>query len=261
MNTLLIIYSFIFGICIGSFLNVCIYRLPREISIITPRSHCPFCGTQIKGYDNIPIISYFILLGRCRACHIFISPRYLLVEFLTGLIAIYTFLKFGFTFTAFIYFIFISSLIVVTFIDLKYQIIPDEISIGGIFLGFFLSFFNSNITYLSSLKGIILGGAILLIIRGVGNIIFKIKNSGISTETMGLGDVKLLAMIGAFLGVEPILFILVVSSFIGSIVGIIGVLLKGKKKIPYGPFLAIASFIYIFWGKEILSIYYKVFFS
>jgi len=246
---------FIFGACIGSFLNVCIYRLPLKKSIVFPGSACPKCGHKLSCFENIPIISYLFLKGRCSKCKTKISFIYPLVEILTALFALFLWIKFGLTISFFIYFIFVCALIVITFIDINYRIIPDVISLPGIVFGFISSFFLPNISWLDSLLGILLGGGILYIVTW--GYYLATKKIG-----MGGGDIKLLAMIGSFLGWESIPFVIFISSLTGSLVGITYILIKkrGKNyKIPFGPFLAFGALVHLFFSDEILTIYYKLF--
>jgi len=242
---------FILGAAIGSFLNVCIYRLPRGISLISPSSHCPLCKAVIKWYTNIPLIGYFLLRGKCHSCHSNISLRYPFIELLTGLAFVSTFNTHGPTLVSLIYFMLIASLIVIAWIDIDFYIIPDVISIPGILIGFLSSVFILNLNWLDSLIGIALGGGSLLSVA----IIYKlIKNK----EGMGMGDVKLLAMIGAFLGWRPIIFIIFASSFLGSIIGATYLIFSkedSSKQIPFGPFISIATILYIFFGKQIINLY------
>jgi len=242
------LFYVLLGAIVGSFLNVCIVRLPREESILFPRSRCRACQTPLPFFDLIPIVSYLWLWGRCRYCDERISPEYPIVEGLTAFFAWVTFDEFGFNATGISYFFFISSLIVVTFIDLHHRIIPDTISIGGIVLGFLLSFYFLPIHYLDSLFGILLGGGLLLLLA-YGY--FKAPKR----EGMGGGDIKLAAMIGAYLGYKNIFVVLMVSSVLGSLWGLSLVLFKKqnlKQAIPYGPFLAAAAAITLFYGEHIL---------
>ena len=243
---------FIFGICLGSFLNVCICRLPGSNSIINPaRSICPNCKNFIKFYDNIPILSYLWLKGRCRHCGFSIAFRYLLVELLGGFFALCTYFKFGITIEAFVYYALILSLIVITFIDIDHQIIPDVITLPGIPIFFFASFALAAITYKDSLLGILVGGGSLLLIAETYNRLTK-------KEGMGGGDIKLLAMIGAALGWEGVLFTIFMGSAIGTLIGITLMLRthKGLKlAIPFGPFLSMGAISYIFFGSSIINWY------
>ncbi|MEE8136952.1 MAG: prepilin peptidase [Thermodesulfobacteriota bacterium] len=264
----LYILSFILGSIIGSFLNVCIYRLPREESIVYPGSHCTSCKKSISFYHNIPILSYIFLGGRCSHCNSKISFSYPLVEILSGLLFVATLWKFGMILDTLFYLLFISGLIVITFVDLKHMIIPNVITYPGILVGIlynalttnwqnslelvsnfsfgFQNFFEllNEVPILDSLFGVILGGGILLLIAYTYEIIRK-------RQGMGMGDVKLLALIGAFLGWQGVFFVIFLSSILGSIVGLsIIITRKGDLKyaLSFGPFLSIAAIIYIFTG-------------
>ncbi|MDH3356731.1 MAG: prepilin peptidase, partial [Desulfobacteraceae bacterium] len=165
VNVLFVSLVFMFGMCIGSFLNVCIFRLPSSTSIINPsRSFCPQCNSAIQFYDNIPVVSYLWLKGRCRNCEAPISLRYPLVELMTGILAIAILFMFGLTLEGVIYFVFISSLLVITFIDIDHKIIPDIISLPGIPIGLAASFVLPAMTFKSSLLGLLVGGGSLLIV-------------------------------------------------------------------------------------------------
>ena len=249
------IIIFIFGLCIGSFMNVCIFRLPLSKSIVTPRSMCPGCNSLISAYDNIPVISYILLRGKCRNCKISISPRYPLVEIISGLTALAVFMRFGISSEGLIYFAFISALVVITFIDIDHRIIPDTISLPGIPAGFLLaSLLLPSMNYKSSLAGILTGGGSLLAVAWIYNLITK-------KEGMGGGDIKLLAMIGAFTGWKGVLFTIFVASATGTLSGI-AVMLKTQKDmklaVPFGPFLSIGAILYIFFGTSLISWYFRL---
>jgi leader peptidase (prepilin peptidase) / N-methyltransferase len=245
------IVSIIFGALIGSFLNVCTFRLPKEESIVWPGSHCPHCKGPIKFYDNIPLISYMSLKGRCRYCHSPISFQYPLIEGITALGSLILFMKFGLSLSYLFYFSFVAALIVITVIDLYHQIIPDVISLPGIGVGLLASLIIPQITFLNSLIGILLGGGSLFLVATVYQWLFK-------REGMGGGDVKLLAMIGAFLGWKSVILTILLSSLIGSVTGIIMMVLKGKDfkyAIPFGPFLSLGAVVALFYGDEIVNWY------
>jgi len=237
-------FAFIFGAAIGSFLNVCIFRLPAKTSIIKPASRCPHCLHPLRLYDNIPLISFIFLRGKCRDCGTAISWRYPLVELITALFALLLFLKFGLTLNFFTFFIFTAVLIVITFIDLDHQIIPDILTLPGIPLFFLAAIFIVGLPWREALIGLLIGGGVLLAIALVYEFIAK-------REGMGGGDIKLLAMIGGFFGWKSLIFILLVSSFTGAVVGITAMIIKGKDMkyaVPFGPFLSAAAIAYIFWG-------------
>jgi leader peptidase (prepilin peptidase)/N-methyltransferase len=261
------IFVFIFGSVIGSFLNVCIYRIPRDSSIVFPSSHCPSCGSPIKFYDNIPILSYIILMGRCRACKAKISARYPLVEFLNGVLYVLTLYKFGSDsiWTVLAYFIFLSALIVITFIDIDFQIIPDSITLPGIPVALILGsilmpdpfegfgyFQNSQpLGFKASLIGMISGGGFFYLVAVLGKALLK-------KDAMGGGDIKMMAMVGALMGWKSVILTTFLASLLGSIIGILLIAVKGREwgsRIPFGPYLALGSVITLFYGHELLMWY------
>jgi len=242
---------FILGLIVGSFSNVCIYRIPRNESIIYPASHCPKCRSKIKPFDNIPLLSYILLKGRCCNCKSKISLQYPIVEFLTGLTYLTIYLIYGLSIQSLIYIILSSALIIIAFIDLNQQIVPDIISLPGIVIGFIISFFVPYISFINSAIGVLVGGGIILIIGMAGSIIFK-------KEAMGGGDVKLAAMIGAFLGWKYIIISLFLGFFTGALAGIFLIVAKIKSRedmVPFGPFIVLGSFITLLWGEKIISWY------
>lgn len=246
-----IILLYILGLIVGSFSNVCIYRIPRNESIIYPASHCPKCSTTILAKDNIPLLSYILLKGRCRNCGSRISIKYPVVEFLTGLIYVIIYLIYGFSIQFLIYLILLSVLTIITFIDLNEKIVPDVITLPGIVIGLILSFFVPYISFINSALGVVIGGGIILIIALAGFAIFK-------KEAMGGGDIKLAAMIGAFLGWRYIIISLFLGFFLGALTGIILILSKTKKRedaIPFGPFIVLGSIITLLWGGKIITWY------
>ncbi len=246
-----IVLIFILGLIVGSFSNVCIYRIPRNESIVYPASHCPKCRSNISPKDNIPLLSFILLKGRCRNCKSKISIQYPIVELLTGLIYLIIYLIFGLSIQTLIYIILSSALIIIAFIDLNEQIVPDVISLPGIVVGFIISFFAPYILFINSALGVLIGGGIILIIGLAGSVIFK-------KEAMGGGDVKLAAMIGAFLGWRYIIISLFLGFFLGALAGIILIMSKIKSRedaIPFGPFIVLGSFITLLWGEKIISWY------
>jgi leader peptidase (prepilin peptidase)/N-methyltransferase len=243
-------FAFIFGAVIGSFLNVCIFRIPAKTSIIKPPSQCPHCHHPIRFYDNIPIISFIVLRSKCRDCGGKISWRYPLVELITAVLSLLLFLKFGLTLIFLTFFIFTAVLIVITFIDLDQQIIPDVLTLPGIPIFFLLAIFVVKIPWLEALIGLLIGGGVLFAIAFVYELLTK-------REGMGGGDIKLLAMIGGFLGWKSLIFILLFSSFSGAIVGITAMIIKKqdmKYAVPFGPFLSAAAVAYLFWGDAFMHV-------
>jgi leader peptidase (prepilin peptidase)/N-methyltransferase len=255
---------FIVGLLVGSFLNVCIYRVPRRKSIVSPPSACPNCGSKIKPWHNIPVLSYILLGGRCAYCGAGISVRYPLIELLNALLYVATLYRFGVRPSdpyigilpmeqSFLIMALISAFIVVTFIDLEHQIIPDGITLPGIVLGLILGplvLRNPAIPwhtgFVNSLLGMVVGGGAFYII------------AVLSRGGMGGGDIKLIAMIGAFLGWEAVLLTIFVGSLFGAVVGIWLMVFKGMKRktpIPFGPFLVAGAMAAIFCGPAFLSWY------
>ena len=262
---------FTFGAVVGSFLNVCIHRMPLDQSIVTPPSHCPHCNERIRWADNIPLFSYLVLGGKCRKCSATISPRYFLVELLTAVLFLLMWLKLTVwaepaphgvyeLLKAPIYWMVIAGLIVATFIDFEHYIIPNEITFGGIIVGLLVSVAYPPLMDASSIPaplvrsvlGVLVGGLTLLVVATVGELIFR-------KEAMGMGDVKFLAAIGAFFGWQSTLFTIFVSSLLGGVIGLI--LVVGSKKgwqsrIPYGPYIALGALLWMYCGNEIMKWYW-----
>ena len=246
---------FLAGAAIGSFLNVCIYRLPREQSVINPsRSYCPHCKHLIAWFNDIPLVSYLVLRARCRHCHKPIHWRYPVVEAASGLLTVAVLQRFSDTpVVGFIYLIFVWGLLVSSFIDLEHQIIPDEISLGGLVVGLLASTAYPPLHGMSSpwqslwysAMGAVAGGGSIYLIGLLGNFIFR-------RESMGGGDVKLLAMVGSILGWKLTLLAFFIAPFFGSVVGIILKVREGAEIIPYGPFLSLGSIVALLWGDRIL---------
>lgn len=250
--------ALLFGLLIGSFLNVCIWRMPRSQSVAWPASHCPSCSKSIRWHDNVPVLAWFWLGGKCRFCPARIPIRYPIVEALGGLAGFAAFWCWDgpYAFAAAVIF---WALIVVTWIDWEHQIIPDEISVGGIVAGLAFSFFfpvwvagpegaAGWTALLRSAAGLLLGGGILYLMAEIGERVFK-------KEAMGGGDVKLLAAIGAFFGWKGVLFVLFAGSVAGSVAGLAVKRAFKKEAIPFGPYLALGTVLHMFWGEAILSWY------
>jgi len=241
---------FIIGLVIGSFLNVCIYRIPRGMSIVYPPSSCPACGKRIKWYDNIPVFSYIVLKGRCRFCKGKISPIYPVVELLTAFYSLLIYLKFGITVNTAFYLIFGYILIVASFIDFFHYIIPDSLTLSLAFVGIVYGLVNHELVH--SIIGLVFGFVLLYVVAVLGKAVFK-------KEAMGGGDIKLLAAVGTFVGVKGVMFTLFAASFFGSFVGIILIAsgnAKMSQKIPFGPYLSLSAIIYIFVGAKLITKFY-----
>ena len=254
-QTVILMFSIFFGFILGSFLNVCIYRIPIKKSIIKPPSSCPLCGTGINFYDNIPVVSWLVLRGRCRNCYGHISVRYPAVEAIAGIISLALFLRYGLTLSYFLDLTFMLALIVVSFIDFDHMVIPDVISIPGIIVGVIASFLLPDLKWTASLIGIVAGGGILFITA----FMFE-KITG--KEGMGGGDIKLLAMIGAWLGWKLLPVIILIAALTASICGGLLMLLSKKDsqtRIPFGPFLSYAAIACFFFGNDIMAWYIQKF--
>ncbi len=252
---------FIFGALVGSFLNVCILRIPASASIVRPPSRCPACGAPIAFYDNVPLLSYLFLRGRCRACAAAISPQYFAVEFLTAALAVALFLRFGASPAFLVYFVFTAALIVVSFIDLRIQIIPDVISLPGMVVGVIACLLHrpwptEHLSLppspLDSILGVLIGGGVLYLVAWL-------YESATGTEGMGGGDIKLLGMIGAFLGWPGVPLALFFASLVGALMGMVLMAATGKGlklKIPFGPFLCLGALAYLFFGRWLVENYF-----
>lgn len=250
---------FLFGACIGSFLNVCIYRIPREESVVMPRSHCPHCNHLIAWYDNIPFLSYLALRARCRHCGARISMRYFLVEGLVATLFLLVWLTYGLDARTPIYWLIVSGLVLGTFVDFEHMIIPDRVTLGGVVAGLVLSPLVPSLhraaTAWGGLKaaliGMVLGAGILFLVGVLGKLVF-------CRDAMGMGDVKLLGGLGALLGWRAVLFIIMTSSLLGSLVGVTMIVARRRQwqsRIPYGPYLALSAIIWILWGFHWWDLY------
>jgi leader peptidase (prepilin peptidase)/N-methyltransferase len=248
----MIAFSVVLGLIVGSFLNVCIYRIPRNLSIVSPGSACPSCKEPIQPWDNIPVFSYIFLRGRCRNCGEKISARYPAVELLNGLLYAAVFLRFGPGWHLPFFFAFVSAMIVITFIDLEFQIIPDVITLPGIVIGLAAAEFliadcfasQTMLGFVDSLIGFLAGGAVFYLI------------AILSRGGMGGGDVKMMAMVGAFTGWKGVFMTTLIGSVTGSLIGIGMMIFTGagrKTKVPFGPFLALGALITLFGGEEIFG--------
>jgi leader peptidase (prepilin peptidase)/N-methyltransferase len=266
---------FVFGLVFGSFLNVCIRRLPRHQSLVNPGSHCPRCLTPIHPWDNIPVLSYVLLRGRCRACHQPISPEYPLVELAAGLLFLGCYWQFGVTLSGAKWTLFCSMMLVLIFTDLHERLLPDRVTYFGLVAGLAFSPFTPEAdrfghwvlnvwfsvgaaTWLTRLTNAVMGAAVaggLLWLFAEGY--FRLRGR----EGMGLGDVKMMAMAGAFLGVRQAILMLLVGSILGSVAGGIAILVlrKGRDyELPFGTFLGIAGLFLIFAGGPLLHWYLSV---
>lgn len=245
----LTVFFFILGSLIGSFLNVVIYRWPREESVVSPRSKCPACEKGIPWYLNIPILGWVFLRGRAACCGVRINARYPLVEFLTGFLFALTFVFFGLSFQTLEYCLFVSMAVPCVFIDLDHYLLPDVLTLPGIAVGLAGSFVSDTRTFSSALFGVIIGGGLFWFMAWFYE---RYRNK----EGMGFGDVKLLAWLGALGGVSSVFFIVFVSSLLGTAAGLYMIAFKGRSRnsgLPFGPFLIFAAFLYFYFGEQIQS--------
>jgi leader peptidase (prepilin peptidase) / N-methyltransferase len=238
------------GMMLGSFMNVCIYRLPRGLSPVRPRSSCPSCGHVLSWYENVPVVSYLVLRGRCRACRASISPMYPIVEFITGAVFLAGYVWYGPTPLLIVRLVFAWAMIALFVIDLQHKILPNVITLPGIAVGV-LANALAGPGWVASLIGAAVGAGILF---AIAEVYYRVRHE----EGLGMGDVKMLGMIGAFLGWKLVLVTLVLSSFLGSIVGI-GVLIAKKESLkyalPFGTFLAAGALVAAVGGDAILNWY------
>ena len=254
-------FFFVFGSIIGSFLNVCIVRMPKEESVVSPRSRCVKCKKMIPWYDNVPLVSYIALGGKCKNCGVKFSFRYFLVEVLTGLTFVGFYLYYGLDILLLPYLFMTCCFIVATMVDFEHRIIPDEISVGGMCVGILMSLFIPEMHIVDvagknfflvrlhslglSLLGVLLGGGLIYAMGILGDFLFK-------KESMGGGDIKLLAMIGAFMGWQLAILTFFVAPLFGAVYGIVEKIRTDDNAIAYGPFLVLGALISLFCGDRIL---------
>jgi leader peptidase (prepilin peptidase)/N-methyltransferase len=262
------------GLIIGSFLNVCIYRIPRGESVVLPSSHCPACGSAIRPFDNVPVLSYIWLRGKCRSCKTAISFQYPAVELLNGAAYYFCALRWETEPAAFLNSAFLSFLIILVFVDYQHQILPDVLTIPGALAGFLLSTFQSRdlfsdqialylaatlrpsnpeqvLNWIGSALGVLAGGGILFVVSLVYRIVRK-------QQGLGMGDIKMMAMVGAFLGWRMALLTIFAGSFVGSLVGVFLILFRGRNlqtKLAFGTFLGIGAALSLFFGPSFLRWY------
>jgi leader peptidase (prepilin peptidase)/N-methyltransferase len=252
---------FLFGACWGSFLNVCIYRIPAELSVVKPRSRCPQCMTNLAWKDNIPIFGWILLGGKCRYCRTSISPRYPSIELLTALLFTWIWLRFPYDVLLIPYWLMIFGLLLATFVDIDEMWLPDRCTIGGMILGPLFSLLIPSLhgvesawpALVKSLVGMACGFGLFWAISVAGRLILK-------KDAMGFGDVKLMGALGAFLGPESIIFITFVASLVGAVVGITCIALgkrEAQGRIPFGPYLALAAIIWILGGSALWEAYVR----
>lgn len=260
---LLYFIIFIFGLCFGSFLNVIVYRLPKNISITSPPSRCPSCSYRLGIVELLPLLGYFILRGRCRNCNVRISPRYPLIEFATGILFVAVFYRFGLTLEFLFYLVLLYLLFAITQIDLEKRIVPNKLVAAGLIAGLLL-YLPQLISYLTpvnplfvaeraitdGLLGFLLGGGVMLVIMIV------------SRGGMGAGDIKLMAMIGFYVGLRGTALVMLLGFFFGALVGVSYIILgrlTRKDALPFAPYLALATLVEVFWGEQLWSFYINLY--
>lgn len=243
---------FALGLAIGSFLNVVIYRVPRKEKIGRSRSRCTHCGQKLRWYHNIPLFSYIALRGKCAFCHKSISIRYPIVELSNALLYLYFLWQFDLTADFAVFSLLGSALLAIFFIDLDFQIIPDLITLPGIIAGLAISLIPGGIGIKASFIGLLVGGGSLYLVALLGDWVFK-------KESMGGGDIKMAAMLGAFLGWQKVLLIFISSAFIGAVVSVAILIFSARMRenrvVPFGPFLAAAAVLAMCYGDRIISYY------
>ena len=235
---------FCFGLAVGSFANVCIHRLPRKESVVVPGSHCPACSAAVRPLDNIPVISYIVLGGKCRDCATRISPIYSVIETVTAVLLLAGFFKFGLSFDFMVYAAVAPALVIITAIDIEHQIIPDVITLPGIALG--LAVGTYTIGYADSLLGFFVGGGLFYLL------------AVLSKGGMGGGDIKYISAAGALLGWQKVLLVIFIGALLGSVVGVFQIAVQKKTRkslIPFGPFLATSTLITLFYGNSLIRLY------
>lgn len=269
------VFVFALGLVIGSFLNVCILRIPVGKSIVLPPSACPQCGTPIRPYDNIPVISYVFLRGKCRGCKTRISPMYPLVELLTAVLFFGCYRAFGLTIDTLKWSVFSAIMTVLVFTDLRERILPDVVNFVGLALGLIFSLFVRSsdgtarfvayfvfprlqsvraISVLDAILGAIAGGGLLWLVMEA---YFRLRHR----EGMGLGDVKMMVMVGAFLGLKRTMLTIFAGSLLGTLLGIAFILARGKKsdyELPFGTFLGMAAILVVFFGTPFMHWYSRL---
>ncbi len=254
ISELLLLLAALLGLLWGSFLNVVIYRLPRKESIVTGRSYCPSCRNTISFYDNIPVVSYILLRGRCRHCGAQIGFRYPMVEIVMGIMSWFLFSVYGLSLEYFVQFVFIASMLVLMFVDFYHQLLPDGMTLTGIACGILLSVFRENLVFNDAIIGTLLGAGGLFV---VAEIYFRWSK----VEGMGFGDVKMLGMIGSFVGWKGVLLTLFLGSLMGSAIGVFLIVLRGghlKTKLPFGTFLGFGAIVTSVFGTSLIDWYSRL---
>jgi len=255
METIELVFLAVFGLIWGSFLNVVIYRLPAGKSLLRPRSSCPQCGAPIKPYDNVPVLSYLWLGGRCRNCRKRIPLHYPLVELLTVGLLVILYLTFGLTLHFLACALFATALLVLGFIDFFHQVLPDAITLPGLALALIYSFFRADLKWTQALLGAAVGGGSILLIMGLYYLVRR-------QQGMGWGDATMMLLVGAFLGWRSAVLTLILAALSGALVGLALIVFKkksGQQALPFGSFLAPAAFASLLWGQRLVDWYVSLY--
>lgn len=253
-TVVLLVYAAVVGLIVGSYLNVVVYRLPRGLSTVLSRSRCPICASPIRAYDNLPVVSFLLLRGRCRRCGAPIAWRYPLLELVTAALFVAVFARFGFTPGALVAALFTGLMVVLAAIDAEHFLLPDRLTLPGIAVGLALQPWLPGGDWRGALLGAALGGGVLLAVRGAW---FLVRRE----EGMGLGDVKMLAMIGAFLGWQGAAVALFAAAVTGAAVGLTLIALRrggARTQLPFGVFLALGGLVALFWGRPWVAAYLEL---
>ncbi len=250
-DILLLVYAAVLGACVGSFLNVCVYRWPEGQSVVSPPSTCPGCGSRIRWHDNVPVFGWLWLRGRCRACGERISVQYPLIELTTASLWVAAVLRYGFSWEALSAALFFTLLLGIALTDARTYIIPDQFTLGGLALGLLLSLAPGGIEPMQALLGAVLGFVLLWVVAVLGEWVFQ-------KPAMGGGDIKMMAMVGAFLGPAGVPLTLFLGALLGTLV-FLPISMKTEKLVPFGIFLALGAGITQPWGNAIIGWYLRTF--
>jgi leader peptidase (prepilin peptidase)/N-methyltransferase len=246
-DPLLAVAAAVVGLCVGSFLNVCILRLPKEQSLVSPPSTCPHCGQRIAWYDNIPLVSWIVLRGKCRRCGHPISAQYPLIEALVGVLWLAAYLMYGISIHALAGALFCTILLGIGITDARHYLIPDEFTWGGLGLGLALSLVGGWQGFLQAVIGAAVGFGLLYAVGVAGRWLFK-------EEAMGGGDIKMMAMVGSFVGWKGVLLTIFAGALLGTLI-FVPLSLRKKRLVPFGVFLAVGAAVAFVWGEAIIEWY------
>lgn len=242
---------FVLGTLVGSFANVCIYRLPQRLSVVFPGSHCPTCQTALRPWENIPVLSYLWQRGRCTTCAAAIGLRYPVIELSNGLLYLVLYAQYHWTIQGLVYALLATVLLIVSCIDIAHTIIPDSITLPGIVIGLCVSSWLTPVGWYPAFLGALLGSGFFLLLAVLSVVLLQ-------REGMGGGDIKLIAMLGAFLGGRAVLVTIFLAAVCGAVIGVSLMLFRGQRRheaLPFGPFLALGALLAMLWGEQLLTWY------